>query len=667
VALKTIESEKRSPLFLEFNDFQKEAKFQNDTFYVLFVEDNPNQFDILTNWVGDVLAEHNVSKIVWYSARNLETALAYIGEAEKKTGTRGYKGFDLILCDLLIPKTKDRTEENIINGFSAAQKIAERGWLAPIIGLSAYTDEGNVQSQKTLLRQKEFEIEGRPVFADFLAKGKEGFNPNHFALLPAKLRRHIIPLFHYAKQALNFAEPTFFIGDEMLRILRQLVWLSRLESDSWRSLPKILLLGDTGSGKTHLASTYHRFLQLRDKKSNPPVKTRRPSEPITINCASLTAFDLSGQIELFGASDGSQVIGAHRGDGIVTQRGAFERATVHPADNGLVWSGFAPFKVMPAYEEGGVVFFDEFANLHLTLQAGVLNTIEEGWIRRVLDGSVVRIGCHIVCATNADPSETMRDTSKITYSDVGSPRMRKDLIDRIPYVIRVPSLREREPAEILALLERFAMRSSKADEVKITPSAKEILFAAIDKNIVTSIRHLQNIARLQPGEDIISDSNLRWVIEKARILKVKSLLGATGEPTVTEKAKAIGLKKAWLYDAPLPTYTAWAVEKLYSVSKDPEHHQTPNFQEPQFQTTEGQEWRWRYWLLSMYFEDQGTALSLYRSTKGILNSRRSEARKKFGFNGDARHNRKEIETFDRNILLSSKPRVRESDSTDPNL
>lgn len=656
MAYQPIES-KKPPLFLKFNDFRKEPNFQDDTFYVLFIEDNPNQFEILVDWVKDILEEHNVSKVVWYSALNLDTALAYIEEAEKKTtGTRGYRGFDLVLCDLLIPKSTANSEENIINGFAAAQKIAERGWLAPVIGLSAYTDEGGVKNQKELLRQEEFEREGRPVFADFLAKGKEGLNPDHFDLLRAKFRRHIIPLFHYAKAALQSDEPTFFIGDEMLRILRQLVWLSRLEADSWRTLPKILLLGETGSGKTHLASTYHRFLQLHDRTQNPSGETRRPSKPITINCASLTAFDLSGQIELFGARDKSGDVGHHRGNGIITQVGALERATVYPKST----KEFASSKALPAYNEGGVVFFDEFANLHLTLQAGVLNTIEEGWIRRVLDASTVRIGCQIICATNADPSDTMLDTGKISYLDAESPRMRKDLIDRLPYVIRVPSLREREPREILALLKRFAMLSSGADHVKITPSAEEILFAAIDKKIVTSIRHLQNIARLQSGEDIISDSNLRWVIEKARILKVKWLPEATGQLTVAEKAKEIGLKE-WLC-VDLPAYTAWAVEHLYNVYKDPEHHQAPNFQETQYQMAEGQERQWRYWLLSAYFENQGTALSLYRSTKGIFNSRRSQARKKFGSKGDARGKGKEKETFDREILLSPQPRVLASDS-----
>jgi len=666
--LKPLQGKAASPLYLHFTDFKRMPAFADDTFYVLFVEDNPNLFAILKDFVKDALAEHDLSKIVWYSAPNLESAISYIDEADKKTGSRGYKGFDLVLCDLLIPKSDNPDECDITYGFAVARKIAEKQWLAPVIGLSAYTDEENTRATKWLLSQEEFEKEGIPVFGDFLAKGTIALNPANRALFAAKLRRHVIPLFHYAKAAagteesLFHGDPTFFVGNEMLRILRQLVWLSRLEVDSWRTLPKILLLGPTGSGKTHLASTYHRFLQLQDRILNRAAETRPPN-PIRVNCAGLISYDLSGQIEMYGARDNTQALGLRRGHDIVTQLGAFERASVYIDGQGTRWTAFAPPNLRPQYGAGGVVFFDEFANLHLTLQAGVLNAIEEGWIRRTLDNSTVNIGCHIVCATNADPSKTTRETSDIDFQDIDSPRMRQDLLDRIPYVINVPSLREREPAEILGLLERFARLSSGVSEVHITPSAEEILFAAIksEKNIVTSIRHLQSIARLQPGENVISDSNLRWVIEKARILKAKSLFRG-GELTIAEKAKEIGLKE-WLC-VDLPPYTGWGVEQLYNVHKDPERHQVPNFQEQQYQTAEGQEKEWRYWLLSAYFEREATALKLFQKDKRIFNARRNQARKNFGLKTDGRKDRKNAETFDRQILLSPELRLRDSKSGD---
>jgi hypothetical protein len=556
---------------------------------------------------------------------------------------------------LLIPKSEGR-DEDIINGFKVAQTVAKQGWLAPIIGLSAYTAQNDVQAKKAFLLQSEFETKGRPVFSDFLEKG-ELFDPNPSKqhLAPAKLRRHLIPLFRYVELAGGFPSPTFFIGEAMLRILRQFVELSRLRDDGWRFLPKMLLLGDPGCGKTHLAYTYHQLLHQRDIDQS--VASIRPRIPETINCASLAASDLSGQVELFGVSQGPRSRAGARIGNFVNQRGRFERATVY---NGVAQDHLAPTDAVPVYNQGGVVFLDEFANLDLGLQASVLNTVEEGWVRRVIDGSRVDIGCHIVCATNVDPTQAVRSPSELSYTDTRALRMRSDLIDRIPYVIRVPSLRERDETEILALLRQFAIRSSGALVVNVTHSAREILRAAIQEGIVASIRHLQTIAKLEPGEDIISDGNLRWVIEKGHILKQKSLIGLAAQKeklSLTEKARKIGLP-GWLCRDDLPEWTAWAVERLYDVQVG--QAQTPNFKESAFQTPDGQEKQWRYWLLSTYITD---VENLYRAKSHTLNTRRNEARRAFDFNEDARKMiAADLGQFDQGVLLSNSRRAKSPSS-----
>ena len=158
----------------------------------------------------------------------------------------------------------------------------------------------------------------------------------------------------------------------------------------------VLLLGETGVGKTWLARRIHD-------------KSRRAAKPFfNINCAGLAPQLLES--ELFGH-----------------ERGAFTGAT--GPKRGLVEAG-----------DGGTLFLDEVGELSPSAQAQLLTFLDERHFRRVGGTRVMQADVRILAATNADLTERVADGL-----------FRKDLYYRLKVIpIRIPPLRERRE-EIPAL------------------------------------------------------------------------------------------------------------------------------------------------------------------------------------------------------------------------
>jgi transcriptional regulator with GAF, ATPase, and Fis domain len=93
---------------------------------------------------------------------------------------------------------------------------------------------------------------------------------------------------------------------------------------------------------------------------------------------------------------------------------------------------------------GGILFFDEIANLSLKLQGKLLRVLQEREVRRIGDSNTHRVDVQIIAATNRDLRE-----------EVASRKFRKDLFFRLNIMeIQVPPLRERDDDTSL-LLEYF--------------------------------------------------------------------------------------------------------------------------------------------------------------------------------------------------------------------
>jgi transcriptional regulator with PAS, ATPase and Fis domain len=198
----------------------------------------------------------------------------------------------------------------------------------------------------------------------------------------------------------------------------RLYW--QIKTLSSGNLP-ILLVGETGVGKEHVAQLLHGWSE------------RAECPFIPINCAAIPSELL--EAEMFG-------IGKGVATGVLEREGYFQLA------------------------QGGTLFLDEVGDMSPHLQAKLLRALQEKEIRRV-GGTTLRIDVRIVAATNVDLQERMREKS-----------FRSDLYYRLAgAVVHVPPLRERKE-DIFLFIQHFAelmARESGKSLGGITGRALELL------------------------------------------------------------------------------------------------------------------------------------------------------------------------------------------------
>ena len=184
----------------------------------------------------------------------------------------------------------------------------------------------------------------------------------------------------------------------LLAVFEQIDVANRLDE-----LAPVLILGEPGVGKTHIASLVH-------------TAGNRRAGPFRAVNAGGTGGDVTIQRgEWIGFSLGHGIAGVER-------------------------------KGKPGYlqdADGGTLFVDECASLSPQLQAIFLSVLE-GRAVETVGGRPVVPSVRCVFATNADIER-----------EVASGRMRRDLLDRIGLRIHIPPLRERK-GDVLLLTRHFA-------------------------------------------------------------------------------------------------------------------------------------------------------------------------------------------------------------------
>lgn len=201
----------------------------------------------------------------------------------------------------------------------------------------------------------------------------------------------------------------------------------------------ILLQGETGSGKTHLARWIH--------ESGP-----RQAKPIVVvNCAAIPAELF--ERELFGHA-----------------RGAFTGA-----------DGGAPGLFEAS--EGGTLVLDEVADLPLRLQPKLLQLLDDGTLRRLGAVDSRKVNVRVIASTNQDVKKLLRRG-----------RFRKDLYYRLSVFEFVVSPLRHRKEEIPGLTDQFLRdhRCAMAVDLRFSDEAMEALLAHAWPG---NIRELRNAIR----------------------------------------------------------------------------------------------------------------------------------------------------------------------------
>ena len=189
-------------------------------------------------------------------------------------------------------------------------------------------------------------------------------------------------------------EPSFESSDEVTKRAMEVLFRA---ADTTAS---ILILGESGTGKSLAARAVHDRSPFRDKPF------------VTVSCPSLSRELLES--DLFGHVKGS-FTGAMRD----------------------TWG-----KVKAA--EGGTLFLDEIGELPLELQPKLLRLLQEREYERLGETAPRKANVRVIAATNRDLK---------AWAAEG--KFREDLFYRLNVIsVTMPSLRER-PEDLLALAERF--------------------------------------------------------------------------------------------------------------------------------------------------------------------------------------------------------------------
>ncbi|MDU5454254.1 MAG: phage shock protein operon transcriptional activator [Pseudescherichia vulneris] len=221
-------------------------------------------------------------------------------------------------------------------------------------------------------------------------------------------------------------------ANSFLEVLEQVSRLAPLDKP-------VLIIGERGTGKELIANRLH-FLS-----------GRWDGPFISLNCAALNENLLD--TELFGHEAGA-FTGAQR-----RHPGRFERA------------------------DGGTLFLDELATAPMLVQEKLLRVIEYGELERVGGSQPLQVNVRLVCATNADLPEMVRDGT-----------FRADLLDRLAFdVVQLPPLRERQ-SDIMLMAEHFAIQMCRELRLTLFPGftdrARETL---LDYRWPGNIRELKNV------------------------------------------------------------------------------------------------------------------------------------------------------------------------------
>lgn len=224
----------------------------------------------------------------------------------------------------------------------------------------------------------------------------------------------------------------------------------------------VLIAGESGTGKEWLARCIHR---LSDRKDQPFVP---------VFCNMLTPEH--AEKEIFGSEETASMTGQ--------VAGAFE------------------------YAQGGVLFFDDIANLPVTSQLKLAAALERGSVRRIGGTTDIPASVRVIATVDTKPD-----------SLVAEGKLRKELFFRItPIILEMPPLRDRVE-DIPVLIEKLVLESNKRHGCSVLGMDADAMKLCMAYGWPGNIRELRNAidyAVLMSRDSIISSGTLPQYVFQPR-------------------------------------------------------------------------------------------------------------------------------------------------------
>lgn len=303
----------------------------------------------------------------------------------------GEMGFDFVLLDVQLPDGKgtDLLANNVFSSNTAVVVMTAEGGVAGAVGA--------MQSGALDYLVKPFDPEELPLV----------FARAHRVLQSRRLEEH-------RRETQEREGHGFFFGSALAGLEGQINKILAADRRVESHLPPILIVGETGTGKTTVA----RWVHQHGPRNDQPM--------VEINCSALP--ETLAESELFGH-----------------ERGAFTDA--RNARIGLFEAA-----------HGGTLFLDELPSLSSPLQAKVLTAIEDHRVRRLGGNKEIPVDVRVIAATNRDLKAAVAEGS-----------FREDLYHRLDlYRLHLPPLRERGE-DIIELAQRFTTHLCQRHRVPIRP------------------------------------------------------------------------------------------------------------------------------------------------------------------------------------------------------
>lgn len=243
------------------------------------------------------------------------------------------------------------------------------------------------------------------------------------------------PRFLHLKSDADLPPPSVIFGSSRAMHMVQ----ERLAKVAETNIP-VLITGESGTGKEIIAKMLHR---LSPWNEGPFVKVNCPAIPGTLL-----------ESELFGY-----------------ERGAFTGAY-----------GSKPGRVEMAHR--GSLFLDEIAELDHSLQAKLLQVLQDGQFCRIGAREDKRVECRVICATN-----------RRLQDEIEAGNFREDLYYRINVLnLEVPPLRERQ-ADIPQLVDYFLEVYNIQFSRQTPPLPSSVIELMRRQAWPGNIRQLENLAK----------------------------------------------------------------------------------------------------------------------------------------------------------------------------